>query len=127
MKARVRSNWSTAVLVCARCSKKLDGGFGPKGRTRLAKALKKEIGAGKGRKGPAGVVEVKCLGVCPAGAVTVVNGARAREWMLVRRGADVAEVAAQLGLTGDPASAALAASPMPAAEVFARGAVSDAA
>ena len=99
MKDRVRSHWSTAVLVCAKCSKKLDGGFGPKGKTRLAKALRKEIGGPKGRKGAAGIVEVKCLGVCPSGAVTVVNGAAAREWLLVPRGADVAAVAAELGLT----------------------------
>ena len=101
MRDRVRWRWSTAVLVCAKCSKKLDGGFGPKGSTRLAKALRKELGGGKGRKGPAGIVEVKCLGVCPAGAVTVVNGAKAGEWLLVPRGADVAAVAAELGLTGE--------------------------
>lgn len=98
VKDRVRSHWSTAILVCAQCSKKLDGGFGPKGRTRLAKALRTHSGAGKGRKGAAGIVEVKCLGVCPAGAVTVVNGASTREWLLVPRGADVAEVASELGL-----------------------------
>lgn len=99
MKDRVRSQWSTAVLVCAKCSKKLDGGFGPKGRTPLAKALRQQAGGGSKRKDAAGVVEVKCLGVCPSGAVTVVNGARTREWLLVRRGADVAQVAAELGLT----------------------------
>lgn len=105
MKDRVRSQWSTAVLVCAKCSKKLDGGFGPKGKTHLAKALRRQAGGGRKRKDAAGIVEVKCLGVCPAGAVTVVNGARAREWLLVRRGADVAEVAAALGLTDPDRSA----------------------
>lgn len=98
MKDRVRSHWSTAVLVCAKCSRKLDGGFGPKGRTPLAKALRQQTGGGKKRKDPAGIIEVKCLGVCPSGAVTVVNGARTAEWLLVRRGADVAQVAIELGL-----------------------------
>ncbi|AQR72581.1 hypothetical protein [Sphingomonas sp. LM7] len=98
MKPLVRSNWSNAILVCAKCSKKLDGGFGPTGKAPLAKALRKHLGLKKGRKAGAGIVEVKCLGVCPRGAVTVVNGAQAREWLLVPEGADLDGVAAELGL-----------------------------
>ena len=98
MKASVRSNWSNTILVCAKCSKKLDGGFGPKGKAPLAKALRKHLGLKKGRKGAAGIVEVKCLGVCPRGAVTVVNGAASREWLLVPEGTDLDAVAAELGL-----------------------------
>lgn len=98
MKQQVRSNWSSAVLVCAKCSKKLDGGFGLKGTTPLAKALRKHLGLKKGRKGAAGIVEVKCLGVCPRGAVTVVNGAKSREWLLVPKGADLDAVAETLEL-----------------------------
>ena len=51
-----------------------------------------------GRTAAAGIVEVKCLGVCPRGAVTVVNGAQSREWLLVPEGADVGAVAEELGL-----------------------------
>ncbi|WP_213979914.1 (2Fe-2S) ferredoxin domain-containing protein [Sphingomonas sp. dw_22] len=98
MKHHVRSNWDNAILVCAKCSKKLDGGFGPKGRTPLAKALRKYLGLKKGRKAGAGIVEVKCLGVCPRGAVTVVNGAASRDWLLVPARADMAELADELGL-----------------------------
>lgn len=98
MKTGIRSNWSNAVLVCSKCSKKLDGGFGPKGRTPLARALRKHLGLKKGRKSAAGIVEVKCLGVCPRGAVTVVNGAASREWLLVPEGADLDAVAEELGL-----------------------------
>ncbi len=98
LKHHVRSNWSNAILVCAKCSKRLDGGFGPKGRQPLAKALRKHLGLKKGRKGDAGIVEVKCLGVCPRGAVTVVNGRASREWLLVRAGADLDAVAGELGL-----------------------------
>ena len=99
MKATVRSNWSSTVLVCGKCSKKLNGGFGPKGKTSLAKALRKTAGLKKGRKGSAGVVEVKCLGVCPRRAVTVVDGRHPQEWMLVPAGADVETVAEELGLS----------------------------
>lgn len=95
----VASNWGNAVLVCGKCSKKLGGGFGPKGKTSLAKALRKEFGLGKGRKAEAGVVETKCLGVCPGGAVTVVNGGHAREWLIVRKGADLDELGRELGLS----------------------------
>lgn len=98
MKPFVRSNWSNAVLVCAKCSKRLDGGFGPKGKQSLGKALRKHLGLKKGRKAAAGVVDVKCLGVCPRGAVTVVNAASSREWLLVPAGANVDTVARELDL-----------------------------
>lgn len=94
----VRSDWQTAVLVCRKCSKKLDGGFGPKGKDRLAKALRKHLSLKTSRKSAAGVVEVVCLGVCPKGAVTVVDGAHSRDWLLVRPGADLDELARELGL-----------------------------
>ena len=97
----LRSNWSNTVLVCAKCSKRIDGGFGDKGRQPLAKALRKHLRLKKGRKAAAGIVEVKCLGVCPPGAVTVVNGAASREWLLVPKGADLDEVASELGLGGE--------------------------
>lgn len=98
LKTRIRSDWAQTILVCAKCSKKMGGGFGPAGRTSLAKALRKAVGAKKGRKSPVGIVEVKCLGVCPKHAVTVIDGARPREWVLVPEGADVEAVAEELGL-----------------------------
>ncbi|MCI4588552.1 (2Fe-2S) ferredoxin domain-containing protein [Sphingobium sp. BYY-5] len=98
MKDHVRSNWRNAVLVCRKCSKKLDGGFGPRGDERLAKMLRKHLSLKKGRRADAGIIEVNCLGVCPKGAVTVVNGADSREWLLVRPDADLDELAAMLGL-----------------------------
>lgn len=98
MKSVVRSNWKTAVLICRKCSKKVDGGFGPKGNQPLGKALKKHLSLKKGRKGDAGILEVGCLGICPKGAVTVVNGAASRDWLLVRPGADLDDLARELSL-----------------------------
>ncbi len=80
------------MLVCAKCSKKADGGFGKKGRTPLVKALRKVFG--KGRKASIGVMPVKCLGICPKDAVTVVDSRRPQEWMVVRAGTPVAQIAA---------------------------------
>ena len=94
----VRSDWADTILVCKKCSKKLRGGFGPKGRTPLAKALRQELDIKKGRKGALGIIEVKCLGVCPKGAVTVVNGATPGEWLLVAAGGEVGEIIDELGL-----------------------------
>ena len=96
MKAEVAAKWQGAVLVCAKCSKRVGGGFGKKGRTALAKELRREPGFGKGRKATVGVVEVKCLGICPRGAVVLVDTRAPRTWRLVRPGSDVAELAATL-------------------------------
>lgn len=102
MKDHVRSSWSNVVLICRKCSKKLDGGFGPGGDVGLAKALRKHLSLKKGRKGAAGIVEVNCLGVCPKGAVTVVDGAASRDWLLVRPGADLDELTEALSLKPSP-------------------------
>jgi predicted metal-binding protein len=92
------SRWSGAILVCSKCSKRLGGGFGPKGKTSLGKALRKRFGLKKGRKSPVGLVEVKCLGVCPRGAVTLVDTHHPDVWRLVPKGADVDELGRDLGL-----------------------------
>ncbi len=102
----VRSNWQTALLVCRKCSKRQHGGFGPKGKMPLAKALKKELGGKKGRKAPVGIIEVKCLGVCPRHAVTMVDARRPRDWLLVKPGTGMDEVVAAVGL-GESAEALL--------------------
>lgn len=93
---RVPSRWRAAILVCGKCQRKLDGGFGPDGRTPLAKALRREAGVGKGRRAELGVVEVKCLGVCPKRAVMAVPSHEPGRWLAVPAGADPAEVLAAL-------------------------------
>lgn len=87
------------MLVCGKCSKKLGGGFGKNGKASLGKALRKHLELKKGRKAAAGVLDVKCLGVCPRGAVTVVDGSASREWLIVPGGADLDVVARELGLS----------------------------
>ncbi len=96
---RVKADWSEVVLVCRKCSKKLDGGFGEGGDQKLAKALRKAIGAkGKGRKARAAVIEVDCLDVCPKGAVVALRASAPKEWAVVPRGASIKTVVEQLGL-----------------------------
>lgn len=98
LKTLVKADWETAILVCAKCSKRLDGGFGKKGKQGLAKALKAYLGIKRFRKARVGVVEVKCLGICPRGEVTVINAAAPTQWRLVPSGADIADLAETLGI-----------------------------
>jgi len=101
---QVPSAWQGAILVCGKCSKKLDGGFGKKGRTSLAKLLRKILGVGKGRKATLGVVETRCLGLCPRNAVAMIDGRAPGTWLVVPKDADVAELAARLHRAPGPAS-----------------------
>ena len=97
---QVRAEWNDVVLVCRKCSRKLDGGFGADGDQKLAKALRKAMGAkGKGRKARAAVIEVDCLDVCPRNAVVAVSAASPKAWAVIPRGASMGAVAERLGLT----------------------------
>ena len=93
-----RSKWQESVLVCRKCSKKLDGGFGPDGDKTLKKALRKYLKAGKGRKAELAVIETGCFDVCPKDAVIAVNAAAPKQLLIVPVGADLLEVKARLGL-----------------------------
>lgn len=97
MKLAVRSNWDATILVCGKCSKKLKGGFGERRTTPLAKALK-ALGGGKKRKARFGVIETRCLGICPKGAVTVIDAAHPGTWMLIEDGTPMDAVAERLSL-----------------------------
>jgi predicted metal-binding protein len=100
VKPNVGARWERTILVCGKCSKRADGGFGEKRRTPLAKALRKFLGVKRSRKATIGIIETKCLGACPRGAVTVVDAGSPGEWLLVREGSAIDEVAAALGLSG---------------------------
>ena len=90
------------MLVCRKCSKKVGGGFGEKGKTPLAKALRGLGNGRKGRKADLGVVEVGCLKVCPKQAVVAFNGRTPGDWVIVPAGTTIADVAARLGLSDGP-------------------------
>ena len=93
-----KTQWRDVVLVCKKCSKKLDGGFGPDGDKTLKKALRKYLKAPKGRKGELAVIETACFDVCPKNAVIAVNAANPKALLIVPVGADLLEVKARLGL-----------------------------
>lgn len=95
----VKTDWSQVVLVCRKCSRKLDGGFGQDGDQKLGKALRRAVGGGKGRKARVGVIEVGCFDLCPKDAVVIANASRPGEWVVVPRGTPVAAVTERLGLS----------------------------
>lgn len=98
---RARSDWTEVVLVCRKCSKKLDGGFGEDGDQRLAKALRKGVkssGGGKDRKARVAVIEVGCFDVCPKNAVVAVKASNPGDWLVVPRGAPTRAVTERLGI-----------------------------
>ena len=70
----VETPWREFVVVCAKCSRKLDGGFGPDGEDSLRGALKDELRE-RGRRRAVRVVEAGCFGLCPKGGVAVAHGA----------------------------------------------------
>ena len=86
MTDKVASDWMRAILVCGKCSRRVGGGWGAKGRTSLAKALRRALGVSRGPRASVGVMAVGCLGVCPAGGVVVLDGARPRRWVVARPG-----------------------------------------
>ncbi|MBB5746390.1 hypothetical protein [Brevundimonas variabilis] len=94
-----KTEWRDVVLVCKKCSKKLDGkGFGPDGDTSLRKALRKYMKVKKGRKSELAIIQTGCFDICPKGAVVAVNAANPKALLIVPAGADLLEVKDRLGL-----------------------------
>ena len=91
LKAQVRSDWTGVILICGKCQKKVGD------RPRLAKLLRAVLGGGKGRRATVGVVETRCLGVCPKRGVVVVDTARPGQWQIIAPGAEASEVLARVG------------------------------
>ncbi len=106
---QVRTEWRDVVLVCRKCAKKLDGGFGPDGDQPFAKALRHALDD-RGRKLPkmrrraAAVLEVGCLDICPKKAIVVVRGSDPDRIVLVPERAGMAEIIERLGLDRGPGS-----------------------
>jgi predicted metal-binding protein len=77
--------WERVILVCGKCSKKLDGGFGSSGRDSLRSALRaelKEQGYGRSVR----IIETRCMGVCPKKSVTAIDAGNPGRVYMVPKG-----------------------------------------
>lgn len=82
----IAAPWQDIVLTCRKCTRKLDGGFGPKRRLSLREMLKAGLRAA-GMRRQFRVVEIGCLGLCPKNAVTLVRASRPGVMLRVPAGA----------------------------------------
>jgi predicted metal-binding protein len=89
------TSWTQVILVCKKCSKKLDGGFGPEGDQTLPRALKTGLRQTQLRRAVR-VIETKCLGVCPKNAVTVLPASTPGTLLTVPVGTPVGDLLARL-------------------------------
>lgn len=87
----VPTPWREVVLVCAKCSRKLDGGFGKKRRHSLRSSLKDALREA-GRRRQVRVAETGCLGLCPRDAVSLLRGSSPEHLMAVPAGTGMSEV-----------------------------------
>jgi predicted metal-binding protein len=95
--------WRQVALVCGKCSRKLGGGFGKKGKHDLVDVLKNAAKAA-GQRRAVRVMEVGCLGLCPRRAVSAVSSAKPDEVVVVPAGTDGSLVLARLmsGVAASP-------------------------
>ena len=84
----VATGWSDALLICRKCSRKLDGGFGDDGKETLRRALRGAL-RDAGQRGRIGLIEVACLGVCPKRAVTTARASQPGNLVIVPEGTAV--------------------------------------
>jgi hypothetical protein len=82
--------WRVVVVVCRKCGKKLDGGFGRKRKDSLRTLLRETLRSGDRRR-DVRICETSCLGVCPKGGVTALNATRPGTIHVIPAGSEGAE------------------------------------
>jgi len=87
--------WKTVLLVCGKCTQKMDGGYGPKGKDTLKSALRAAL-AERGQRRQVWVIETRCMGICPKKAVTALNAIRPGTILTVPRKTDSDAILANL-------------------------------
>ena len=93
--------WNAVILVCGKCSRKLNGGYGSRGKATLRTALKEEL-KHRGYKRGVRIVETKCFGVCPKKAVVALNASAPARLLTIPRGVEVGEALTEIFATLQP-------------------------
>ncbi|MCF4164689.1 hypothetical protein L2U69_03405 [Zavarzinia compransoris] len=94
----IKTGWTDIVLVCGKCQRKMKGGFGPNGKQDLDKALSRALRPERKTEPTVGIVETRCLDVCPRGGVTVACSRDPGTMTVVMAGTPVERVIERLGL-----------------------------
>jgi predicted metal-binding protein len=87
--------WRTVLLLCGKCARKLDGGFGATGKDPLRRALREALRQA-GRRREVRIIETRCMGICPKRAVTALNAGRPDRLLTVPEGTPIVDVLAAL-------------------------------
>ena len=77
--------WNTVILLCGKCARKINGGYGPKKKQTLKDALRAELKA-DGRRRQVRIIETRCIGLCPKKAVTALNASSPGRILTVPKG-----------------------------------------
>jgi hypothetical protein len=96
------TSWQEVLVICRKCSKKLDGGFGSKGNRSLRTLMRQALHDG-GRRREVRVFETSCMGVCPKLGVTALNATHPGVIHVIPAGTP-AQQALRTLLGGDPAT-----------------------
>jgi predicted metal-binding protein len=64
--------WREVIILCRKCGKKLDGGFGRKRKETLKTTLRQALREA-GRRRDVRIMETSCMGICPKQGVTALN------------------------------------------------------
>jgi predicted metal-binding protein len=88
--------WKSVLLLCGKCARKMDGGYGPEGQDTLRTALRTALKE-QGRRRDVRIIETKCLGLCPRKAVTALNASHPGEMLAVPRRTDAHDALTRLG------------------------------
>jgi len=87
--------WKTVILLCGKCARKMDNGYGSKGKATLRMALR-EAFRENGRRRDVRIIETRCMGICPKKAVTALNASRPEKILTIPKGTATTEAMAQL-------------------------------
>jgi hypothetical protein len=86
--------WKTVILLCGKCARKMNGGYGSKGEDRLRTVLKDALRE-KGHRRDVRNVETRCVGTCPRNAVTALNASHPDIILTIPKGTATDEVMAR--------------------------------
>lgn len=89
---------TSLVAICGKCGKKLGGGFGPRGKQPLGKALRDTLHLPAPKRSRVRIVKTDCMKLCPKGAVAVIHSGDPGAILVIPAGTPVATVAEALGL-----------------------------